>query len=106
MADLPYKNRVPETAEYRKKGACNSLRPHVDVVPGGNGTGTCLTRADTCIKEHASGAWFSLTSVVCFITLSRPLRLTIVTDHELGVDSTITSDLPGHSHRSSTPGPY
>jgi hypothetical protein len=67
-ADLSYKNGVPETVEYYKKVLCNSTRPHVDVVPDGSVTGTRLTRADTCIAEHASGVWFSLTSVVRFTT--------------------------------------
>jgi hypothetical protein len=67
-ADLSRKIGVPETAEYNKKVPCNSTRPHIDFVPGGSVTGMCLTRADTCIKEHALGVWFSLTSVVCFIT--------------------------------------
>jgi hypothetical protein len=67
-ADCSHKNRVPETAEYYKKIPCNSTRPHVDFVPVGSVTGTRLTRADTWIKEHASGVQFSLTSVVCFTT--------------------------------------
>jgi hypothetical protein len=46
-ADLSCENGVPETAEYCEKGPRNSARPHVDVVPGGNGTGMCLTHADT-----------------------------------------------------------
>ncbi len=68
MAVLSHKNGVPETAEYYKKVTCNSTRPHVDFVLDGSVTGTCLTHADTCIKEHASGVWFSLTSVVRFTT--------------------------------------
>jgi hypothetical protein len=44
------------------------MRPHVGAVPGGNGTGMRLMRADTCNEEHASGVRFSLTSVVCFTT--------------------------------------
>jgi hypothetical protein len=40
-------NGVPETAEYCEKGPRTSMRPHVDLVPGGNGTGTCLMPADT-----------------------------------------------------------
>jgi hypothetical protein len=67
-ADLSHENRVPETAEYCKKVLCNSTRPHIDVVPGRSVTGTGLTRAGTCIEEHASGVWFPLTSVVHFIT--------------------------------------
>ena len=67
-ADLFYVNEVPETAEYYEKVLWNSARPHVDFLPGESVTCTCLTRADTCIKEHASVVWFSLSSVVCFIT--------------------------------------
>jgi hypothetical protein len=54
-------------AKYYKKVQCNFVRPHVDVVPGGSVTGTCPMRADTCIEKHASGIWFPLTSLVCFI---------------------------------------
>jgi hypothetical protein len=36
-ADLSCENRVPETVEYCKKVPCNSVRPHVDAVLGGNG---------------------------------------------------------------------
>ncbi len=68
MADLSHKNGVPEMVEYHEKVPCNSARPYVDFVPDGSVNGTCLTRADTCIEEHASGVWFSLTSVVRFIT--------------------------------------
>jgi hypothetical protein len=46
-ADLSPGYGVPETVEYCEKVPRNSVRPHVDVVPGGNGTGTRLTRADT-----------------------------------------------------------
>jgi hypothetical protein len=67
-ADLSHVNGVPETAEYYKKILCNSARPQVDFLPGESVTCTHLTPADTCIKEHASGVWFSLSSVVCFIT--------------------------------------
>jgi hypothetical protein len=45
--DLFCGNRVPEMAEYCEKVPGTSARPHIDLVPGGNGTGTCLTRADT-----------------------------------------------------------
>jgi hypothetical protein len=67
-ADLFCENGVPETVEYCEKVLCNSARPHVDVVPGGSVTGKCLTRADTCIEEHASGVQFPLSSVVHLIT--------------------------------------
>ncbi len=52
-ADLSHKNGLPEMVEYYEKVPCNSARPHVDVVPDGSVTGTRLTRADTCIEEHA-----------------------------------------------------
>jgi hypothetical protein len=45
--DLSHGNGVPETAEYCKKVPRTSARPHVDLVLGGNGTGTCLMHADT-----------------------------------------------------------
>jgi hypothetical protein len=67
-SDLSWENRVSEMAEYCEKVLCNPARPHVDFVKGGSMTDMCLTPADTCIKEHASGVWFPLTSVVCFIT--------------------------------------
>ena len=38
---------VSEMVEYWEKVQRTSARPHVDLVPGGNGTGTLLTRADT-----------------------------------------------------------
>jgi hypothetical protein len=38
---------VSETAECCEKVQRTSTRPHVDLVPGGNGTGTHLTHADT-----------------------------------------------------------
>jgi hypothetical protein len=46
-ADLSHENGVPQMVEYYKKVLPNSARPHLDVLPGGNGTGTRLTRADT-----------------------------------------------------------
>ncbi len=45
--DLSRGNGVPETAEYCEKVPRTSTRPHVDLVPGGNGTGMHLTHADT-----------------------------------------------------------
>jgi hypothetical protein len=45
--DLSHGNEVPETVEYCEKVPLSSGRPHVDLVPGRNGTGTCLTHADT-----------------------------------------------------------
>jgi hypothetical protein len=37
---------VTEMAEYWEKVQRTSARPHVDLIPGRNGTGTCLTHAD------------------------------------------------------------
>jgi hypothetical protein len=45
--DLSCGNRVPEMAEYCEKVLHSSARPHVDLVPGKNGTGIRLTHADT-----------------------------------------------------------
>ena len=45
--DLSCTNGVPETAEYCENVLRSSTRPQVDLLPGGNGTGTRLTRADT-----------------------------------------------------------
>jgi hypothetical protein len=47
VSDLSCGIGVSETAEYWEKVQCTSARLHVDLIPGGNGTGTCLTRADT-----------------------------------------------------------
>jgi hypothetical protein len=44
---LSHGNGVSETAEYCEKVQRTFTRPHVDLVPGGNGTGMCLTCADT-----------------------------------------------------------
>jgi hypothetical protein len=38
---------VSETAEYWEKFQRTSAGPHIDLVPGGNGTGTRLMQADT-----------------------------------------------------------
>ena len=46
-SDLSCRIRVSEMAECREKVQHTSARPHVDLVPGGNGTGTCLMHADT-----------------------------------------------------------
>ncbi len=46
MADLSCEIGVSETAECWEKVQCTSARPHVDLVPGGNETGTRLTCAD------------------------------------------------------------
>ncbi len=45
--DLSRRNRVSETAEYCEKVPRTSVRPHIDLVPGRNGTGMRLTGADT-----------------------------------------------------------
>jgi hypothetical protein len=45
--DLSRRNCVPKMAEYYEKVPRSSARPHVDLVLGGNGTGMCLTHADT-----------------------------------------------------------
>jgi hypothetical protein len=47
VVDLSCENGVQETAEYCEKILRTSARPHVDLLPGKNGTGTRLTRADT-----------------------------------------------------------
>jgi hypothetical protein len=46
-SDLSRGIGVSEMAECLEKVQCTCPRPHVDLVPGGNGTGTHLTRADT-----------------------------------------------------------
>jgi hypothetical protein len=47
MSDLSRGIGVSETAEYWEKVQPTSARPHVDLVPGGNGTGMRLMYADT-----------------------------------------------------------
>jgi hypothetical protein len=47
VSDLSCGIGVSETAEYWEKVQHTSARPHVDLVPGRNGTGMHLTRADT-----------------------------------------------------------
>jgi hypothetical protein len=46
-SDLSRGIGVSEMAECWEKVQRTSARPHVDLVPGGNGTGTHLTHADT-----------------------------------------------------------
>jgi hypothetical protein len=46
-SDLSCGIGVSEMAEHWEKVQRTSTRPHVDLVPGGNGTGTRLMRADT-----------------------------------------------------------
>jgi hypothetical protein len=45
--DLSHGNGVSEMAEYCEKVLCTSARPHVDLVTGGNETGTRLMLANT-----------------------------------------------------------
>ncbi len=47
VSDLSYGIGVSEMAEYWEKVQRASAGPYVDLVPGKNGTGTCLTHADT-----------------------------------------------------------
>jgi hypothetical protein len=46
VSDLSCGIEVSEMAEYWEKVQRTYVRPHVDLVPGGNWTGMCLTRAD------------------------------------------------------------
>ncbi len=46
-SDLSRGIRVSEMAECWEKVQITSTRPHVDLVPDGNGTGMHLMRADT-----------------------------------------------------------
>ncbi len=46
-SDLSRGIGVSEMAECWEKVLCTSARPHVDLVPSRNGTGTRLTGADT-----------------------------------------------------------
>jgi hypothetical protein len=52
-SDLSHGIGVSEMAEYLEKVQRTSAGPFVDLVPGKNGTGTCLTRADT----RPGGTW-------------------------------------------------
>ncbi len=47
VIDLSCESGVLEMVEYCEKVPHTSARPHVDLVPGGNGTGMQLTHADT-----------------------------------------------------------
>ncbi len=47
VSDLSCGIGVLEMAECWEKVQRTSARPHVDLVPGGNGTGTRLTRVNT-----------------------------------------------------------
>jgi hypothetical protein len=46
-SDLSHRIGVSEKVEYWEKVQRTSARPHVDLVPGRNGTGTRLTHSDT-----------------------------------------------------------
>ncbi len=47
VSDISHGIGVSEMAECWEKVQRTSARPHVDLVPGGNGTGMHLTHADT-----------------------------------------------------------
>jgi hypothetical protein len=47
VSDLSRGIGVSEMAEYWEKVQRTSTRPHIDSIPGGNGTGRHLTCADT-----------------------------------------------------------
>jgi hypothetical protein len=47
VSDLSREIGVSETATYWEKVQRTSVRPHVDLIPVRNGTGTRLMRADT-----------------------------------------------------------
>ncbi len=82
-SDLSHGIGVSETVEYWKKGQRTSAGPHVDLVPGKNGTSTCLTRADT----QPGGKWLRSLVLLTYVappSLSFDLRLTIVIEHEYG----------------------
>jgi hypothetical protein len=46
VSDLSRGIGVSETAEYWEKVQRTSARPHIDLIPGRNGTGMRLARAD------------------------------------------------------------
>jgi hypothetical protein len=46
VSNLSHEIGVSEMAEYLEKVQRTSARPHVDLIPGGNGTGMRLMRAD------------------------------------------------------------
>jgi hypothetical protein len=52
-SDLSCGIGVSKMAECWEKNQRTSAKPHADLVPGGNGTGTRLTRADT----RLGGTW-------------------------------------------------
>ena len=61
-----------------RKFGVTSAGSHVGLVLGG----ACLARAYTFLEEHAFGVLFCITPGVLLITIFRPLRLTLVIDHE------------------------
>jgi hypothetical protein len=81
VSDLSCEIGMSETAEYWEKVQRTSARPHIDLIPGGYGTGTRLMRADTRQRGTWPGVQFSLISVA-LPSLSLDLRLTILIDHE------------------------
>jgi hypothetical protein len=52
-SDLSSRIGVSEMTEYWEKVQRTSAGPYVDLVPGKNGTGTCLMRADM----QLGGTW-------------------------------------------------
>jgi hypothetical protein len=80
-SDLSCGIGVSEIAEYWEKVQRTSAGPHVDSVPGKNGTGMRLMHADSRPGETWLRSSVLLTSVA-FPSLSFDLRLTILTDHE------------------------
>jgi hypothetical protein len=83
VADLSYKNRVPETVEYYETLPCNSVKPQVDFVLVGSVTGTCQCVLTPVSRNMPQKLGFH--SLLWFLSsLSRPLRLTIITNHEQG----------------------
>ncbi len=47
VSDLSCRIGVSEMVEYWEKVQRTLERPHVDLIPGRNETGTCLMRSDT-----------------------------------------------------------
>ncbi len=81
VSDLFHGIGVSETVEYWEKVQRTSAGPHIDLVPGENGTGTCLTRADTWPGE----TWLRSLVLLASVTppsLSFDLRLIILINHE------------------------
>ncbi len=55
-SDLSHGIGVSEMVEYLEKFQRTSAGPYIDLVPGKNGTGTCLTCADT----QLGGTWLRI----------------------------------------------